>query len=264
MSEHITSAVSLLKLVRQETNAIGVAVSFGKDSLATLDLCGRLFDRVEGYYLFRVRGMEIVDEWADAVKRRHGVTVRMYPHFDLSRCYRNAVLQPHWQGLERTPRVKLTDIERKFRADADVEWIALGWRRNDSFSRALIMKQCNGYDPNGRRVFPLRSWRRQDVFDYLAARKIPLPESLGRKEQGGLDFHAGALQHLRDHRPDDYARWLRDFPFAGLQLADRTDQVAPETEPAAPASLATQAASRTAPRRTGRRGTRKDRQCPSV
>ena len=64
MSDHIKSAMNLLRIVRQTTDAIGVAVSFGKDSLATLDLCCRMFLRVEGYYLFRVRGMAIVDEWA--------------------------------------------------------------------------------------------------------------------------------------------------------------------------------------------------------
>lgn len=252
MSPHIASSVNLLRLIRQETDAIGVAVSFGKDSLAVLDLCCAIFKRVEGYYLFRVRGMTIVDEWSEAVRRRYGVEVRMYPHFDLSRCYRNAVLQPHWVGLEKTPKINMRDIDAHFRNEADVSWVAYGWRRNDSFSRALIMKKCAGYDPSGRRVFPLRSWRRKDVYDYLAERQIPLPPGLGRKEQGGLDFHSGALQTLKDQRPDDWARWLQDFPFSGLQLAAKTETVDLDTEQAASNSLETPAANRTAPRRTGR------------
>lgn len=211
------SALNLLQLVRQETDAIGVAVSFGKDSLATLDLCCRLFSRVEAYYLFRVRGLGVVDEWADAVRQRHGVVVRMYPHFDLSRCYRHAVLQPHWTALDKTPRIKMADIEAKFRSEADVSWIAYGWRRNDSFSRALIMRRCAGLDAESRRVFPLRSWRRADVYEYLDRRGIPRPPTLGRKEQGGLDFHPEALAALRTERPDDYARFTRDFPFAVIQ-----------------------------------------------
>lgn len=215
---HVESSLNLLRLVRQEHDAIGVAVSFGKDSLATLDLCCRVFPRVEGYYLFRVRGLSIVDDWAAAVKARWGVAVRMYPHFDLSRCYRHAVLQPHWAKLDATAQVSMLDIDNHFRSQANVEWIAFGWRRNDSFSRALIMKGCGGYDANARRLFPLRAWRRQDVLAYLARRGIPLPPSLGRKEQAGLDFHPAALATLRDERPDDWEKWLRDFPFAGLQL----------------------------------------------
>lgn len=234
-AETLSSSTNLLRLVRTETDVIGVAVSFGKDSLATLDLCCGMFGRVEGYYLFRVRGLEIVDEWADAVRRRWGVVVRMYPHFDLSRCYRNAVLQPHWRGLEKTPKIDMADIEAKFRTDALVDWIAYGWRRNDSFSRALIMKQCGGYQPKTKRVFPLRSWKRRDVFEFLEARRIPLPPGLGRKEQGGLDFHPGALAALKTERPADYTRWLRDFPFSGLQLQDQTTPADHDTEQVAPA-----------------------------
>jgi phosphoadenosine phosphosulfate reductase len=220
MKEHVASALNLLRVVREETDSIGVAVSFGKDSLAVLDLCSQVFDRIEGYYLFRVREMEIVKRWQEDVYRRWKVYVRMYPHFDLCRCYRHGVLSPHWKP--DCPKIKLTDIETAFRNDAKIEWLAMGWRRNDSFSRAIIMKQNAGYDPKSRRVFPLRAWRRQDVYDYLKVKKIPLPPSFGRKEQGGLDFNIGALSYLRDNHPDDYARWLRDFPFSEVQLKKET------------------------------------------
>lgn len=213
----IASSLNLLRIVRAQTDSIGVAVSFGKDSLATLDLCCRLFARVEAYYLYRVADMRIVEEWRDAVRARHGVEVRMYPHFDLSRLYRGGILQPHWNGLEDVPRINLADIERVFRRDAGVEWMALGWRRNDSLSRAMIMRKCRGLNENAKRVFPLRSWRRADVLAYLAARGIPIPPGLGRKEQGGLDFNPGALNELRERYPDDWARWQRDFPFSVVQ-----------------------------------------------
>jgi len=218
MSEHRRSALNLLGIVRQETDAIGVAASFGKDSLAVLDLCCRVFARVEAYYLYRVREMRVVAEWARETYERHGVRVWMYPHFDLWRCYRFAVLQPHWRGLDATPKIKLTDIEAQFRVDAGVEWMALGWRRNDSFSRALIMRKCRGIDWDAKRVFPLRTFKRRQVYSYLSERRIPHPPTLGRKEQGGLDFTRPALRWLREKYPDDYARWLVDFPFSEIQI----------------------------------------------
>ena len=222
MSEsiHIAAARNLLRIVRDETDAIGVAVSFGKDSLATLSLACEMFPRVEAYYLYRVRGLRVVRDWADEVRARHGVTVRMYPHFDLARCYRHAVLQPHWRGLDRVPVLSMADIERQFRLDAGVDWLAYGWRRNDSFSRALIMRQCAGLDWATRRVFPLRAFRRREVYALLDARGIPRPPMLGRKEQGGLDFVRPALEWLRDEYPDDFAKWVRDFPFSGVMLLD--------------------------------------------
>lgn len=219
----LASAKNLLRLVRAETDAIGVAMSFGKDSLTVMDLCCGLFGRVEAFYLFRVRNLAIVDEWSEQVQERFGVVVRQYPHFDLARCYRHSVLQPHWAETRKMYRVKMTDIERQFRSDVVIEWIAYGWRRNDSFSRAMIMRKTGGYDPKSRRVFPLRSWRRADVFEYLKARCIALPESLGRKDQGGLDFHPAALRYLHETHPEDYERVLRDFPFAGVQLQTEKD-----------------------------------------
>jgi len=229
MEDHIRSSVRLLRLIRDETDAIGVAVSFGKDSLATVDLCCRLFPRVEAYYLYRVRGLEIVAEWAEALRARCGVVTRMYPHFDLSRCYRHSVLQPIYVGRKKVPAIKMADVERKFRQDAQVEWIAYGWRRSDSRSRALIMKANAGYDIKGKRVFPLRFWRRQNVYDYLAARGIPLPDGLGRKEQGGLDFHPAALRALS---PEDRERWLADFPLSEIQLPEKILRRVEESKPA--------------------------------
>ncbi len=207
----LNSANNLLNLIRPKSDAIGVAISFGKDSMVTLDLCCKIFPRVEGYYLFRVRNLAIVKEWSKFVYEKYNVTVRMYPHFDLSRCYRNAVLQPHW--ATKTPMIKMIDIERKFRLDAGIDWIAYGWRRSDSMSRALIMKQCGGIDFKSRRIFPLRFWKRGDVYSYLADAGIPLPDGLGRKEQGGLDFHPEALKKLKNDYPDDWKKWIIDFPI---------------------------------------------------
>ena len=218
IATHVASARNLLGIVRQESDAIGVAVSFGKDSLATLDLCCAMFPRVEAYYLYRVREMDIVTQWCNQAEQRYGVRVRQYPHFDLVRCYRQAVLQPHWSGMENTSAIKLIDIEGHFRRAARVDWIAYGWRRNDSFSRALIMRRCRGLDFGARRVFPLRSFRRQQVYSYLAEQDIPRPETFGRKEQGGLDFAPGSLRVLRDQYPADWQRWLTDFPFSEVQI----------------------------------------------
>jgi phosphoadenosine phosphosulfate reductase len=261
----VASALAMLDIVRQSTEAIGVAVSFGKDSLVTLDLCCQIFPRVEAYYLYRVRGLSVVEEWAADVKKRHGVTVRMYPHFDLVRCYANAVLRPHDVEVKAVPKVKFTDIENAFRVEANVAWLAMGWRRSDSLSRALIMKGCGGIDFKAHRVFPLRFWKNTDVYDYLDTRGIPRPPTLGRREQGGLDFNAGALAALKE-RPEDWAKWLRDFPFSeahlGVPMADTRRRGGRGTKSAVPASEAPTAASPAAPRTTGhtdRRGRRRSR-----
>lgn len=222
MTSHETSALSLLNLVRQQTDHIGVGVSFGKDSLAVLDLCSRVFPRISAYYLFRVRNISLIEQWRDWAEKRYHIQVMMLPHFDLSRCYQHAVLRPHID--RKIPKIKMLDIENYFKAQTGCSWLAYGWRRNDSFSRALIMKQTGGFDEKNHRVFPLRSFTREKVLTYLDDHHIPRPPRLGRDEQGGLDFHPAALRELKEHYPEDWAKWQRDFPFSGLQLIDNQSE----------------------------------------
>ncbi len=218
MKPYITSAISLLNLVRQQTDTIGVGISFGKDSLSVLDLCSKVFPKIYGYYLFRVRNISLIEDWRQYVKQRYSVDVVMIPHFDLSRCYKNGVLRPHTEQAASVPKITMKDVEVYFKSYTGVEWLAYGWRRNDSFSRAIIMKQTAGYDEKNKRIFPLRSFKKSDVLEYLKDNNIPRPPSLGREEQGGLDFHPEAIRTLKEQYPEDYKRWDTDFPFSGLQL----------------------------------------------
>lgn len=214
----VRSALNLLHGVREQTDAIGVAFSGGKDAHATLDLCCRVFRRVEAFYLYRVPGLQVIERLCDGVRRRYGVTVRHLPHFDLSRCFKFAVLQPHWAILDDTPRVTMHNVETAFRRDANVQWIAYGWRRSDSRSRAIILSNNRGRDDNARRLFPLRIWRRRDVLTYLRINRIPMPPAFGRDEQGGVDFHPATLRYLRAFWPADYAKILEMFPYAEIQV----------------------------------------------
>jgi len=217
--KYVQQAIRQLQIVRDSTDVIGVGCSFGKDSLAVLDLCCRVFPRVEAFYLYRVRGLSFVDDWIKKVQARYGVVFRQYPSGNLSHCYANSVLQPHWSAARKAPIIKQVDIENTFRCDAGVEWIALGWRRSDSFNRAIILKKSGGIDFGSRRIFPIRTWKRSDVYAYLARRKITPTPGFGRKEQGGLDFHPGAIDYIRQ-RPADWDRLTKDFPFIGVQSSE--------------------------------------------
>ena len=222
----VKSAVNLLKIVRSETPDIIVALSFGKDSLVTLDLCTRIFEKIYAFYLYRLPGVKIIEKYRRLVKRRYKnlKKVMMVPHFDLSRIFRNAVLMPHWRGLEETPSVSFREVEDYVRLETGVEWVAYGWRRNESINRALIFKKCGGIDFNACRVFPIWQWQIKHVYAYLDMQKIPRPPLLGRKNQGGFDFHPEALKYLRDHEPETWRRWLECFPFSPVMLCSEESE----------------------------------------
>lgn len=213
----IASAREVLSIIRSQSDRVGVAFSAGKDSHCVLDLARQIFpepDAVEAFYLWRVPELEVIRRLLARVERRYRIKVHTLPHFDLYRCFRHAVLQPHWSGLDRVQRVDMTDIETRFRADSGVDWILYGWRRNDSRSRALIISQTARIDWKARRAYPIGHWRRQDVLNYLRQNRITRPPTFGRREQGGVDFHPATLNYLRERFPTDYAKLLEMFPYA--------------------------------------------------
>lgn len=197
-----------------------MAFSAGKDSHVIIDLCAQIFGRVEAFYMYRVPNLQMIQSLCDRIKFRYGIKVQHYPHFDLSRCFKNAVFQPHWIGLEKVPTLKMIDVENHFRKERNVDWIAYGWRASDSRSRSIILSRTKGIDFNSQRVFPLRRWRRRDVLVYLHHVGIPLPPSLGRKEQGGVDLHRDVVLYLKTYYPKDLKKFLEVFPYAEAQLTE--------------------------------------------
>jgi len=218
----VRAAENVLRIIRDETSEIVVACSFGKDSLATVDLCSRVFDRLHVFYLYRLPGIRLIERYRRLIKRRYKniVQIMMLPHFDLSRIFRYAVLMPHWRGLEDTPALTFREVEDYVRLKTGVEWVAYGWRRNESIHRAVILKHPDGIDFNNFRVFPIWRWTAKDVYAYLHRIGIPPPPTFGRRDQSGFDFHPAALKYLRDNEPDTWRRWLECFPFSPVMLVE--------------------------------------------
>jgi phosphoadenosine phosphosulfate reductase len=211
----ISDCLELLRCVRQQTDAIGVAFSAGKDSLATLDLiCSSgLFKRVEAFYLYRVEALKPIERIIRLCERRYGIEIRRLPHYDLARLFRRAVLMPHWAGLDRIPPLSFAEIENVFRTLAKVEWVAYGWRVSDSIARLRILRGNRGLWPEVKRVFPIWQWKRDNVHAYLAARRLPLPPTFGRQEQGGADLHPCVLEYLDEHDPEGAQKLREVFPW---------------------------------------------------
>lgn len=216
----VEAAENILKIIRGHTDHLGLAFSAGKDSHVVADLASKIFPQVTGFYLFRIEGLKVIERLCLRAKRLWNMDVIHYPHFDLSRCYGNAILQPHWTALDEVPVIKFKDVEMRFRSETGIEWIAYGWRRSDSLSRALILVHNGGIDWENKRVYPIARWSRQDVLSYLRMKKIPRPPTFGRAEQGGVDFHPLAMAWIKENYPDDFEKIRKDFPYVEAQIIE--------------------------------------------
>lgn len=197
--------------------AILVALSGGKDSLVTLELCAQHFVHVEAFYMYYVRGLDVIERSVDSAARRLGVKVHKVPHPDLTRIMKNSLLRPHTPEASDIKKLKQSDLEAALTKTTGIGWFAYGERASDSFARRLYTRQNDGIRADWKRFYPIWDWLHGDVVSYLKSRRIPLPERFGAsdtKVMSGFGLAPRPLHWLKHNAPSDYAKVLAMFPYA--------------------------------------------------
>lgn len=219
-AQRLAAARSRLARAKQQDGRCLVALSGGKDSLVTLDLCCSVFDHVEAFYMYLVPGLRTFEAPVEAAARRHGVKVHKIPHFDLPRLIKYAVLRPHVPDATRIRELRWTDINESMREQTGIQWVATGERAADSLQRRFYTRQLDGVQRHIGRLFPIYDWLDADVYAYLRARNIVLPSNGGysRARGSGFSLDGRGLHWLREQHPDDFKRVLKVFPYAEAEV----------------------------------------------
>lgn len=231
------AAVGAAKL--PPVDAVLVAYSGGKDSLATLDLCLRAGKRVEAFFMYFLPDMDYTEHWCSYAERRFRVKVHRLQHPMLSYYLRRGVFGG---AVEDCPAVAFNDVEALARERSGMEWVGYGYKMADSPSRRSYLTFMADWgvriDPVTRkpvyapyagqceqlkRFTPILDWSDREVKAYLSRRNIMLPGMSDRKVNG-IALIPSVLAQLREMWPEDYRRILRVFPEAAAQ-ADRVDLV---------------------------------------
>lgn len=209
-------------LARTPSASVLVALSGGKDSLVTLDMCCRHFPHVEAFFMYRVEGLRCELGPIEAAARRHKVPVHYVPHWSLSTLLKYNALRLKVEGADSLRALAQQDVESFLRAKTGIDWFAYGEKCADSLVRNAKLKQFGGIDLKRKRVYPAWRFKKADVMGYLHARKISIPKMQGGGVySGGVTLDVDSLTWLRDFHPDDYARVCAVFPFAPAVLYRR-------------------------------------------
>ncbi len=207
-------------LVKTKADSVLVGLSGGKDSIATLDLCVRRFQRVEAFFMHLVPGLWCEDAMlARVLKHFPSVKLHRLPHFDLSRYQRENAFGCN-PRLRKVALLSLAQVEAHLRALTGIEWFAYGERSSDGFARRAKLNPIGGFWEKFQRVYPIYRWKERNVYAYIRQRKLPCPTQKlgGRAVSGSVDLHPKSLEWLRDTFPDDYAKLVRVFPLAPAAL----------------------------------------------
>lgn len=231
------AAVAVVAVKLPAADRLLIAYSGGKDSLATLDLCVRAGKDVEAFFMYFVPGMDYTEYWCSYAERKFGVKVHRAQHY-IASYYLNRGI---FCDVTPTKELKQKDVEAMVKAQTGREWVGYGYKLNDSPSRRSYMTfmsawcscgqkpptcQCkprDGICDSLKRFSPIMNWKDSEVFAYLSARKILVPE-MSRRKVNGVALLPEVMAEFREKWPADYRRILEVFPFASAQ-ADRAGLV---------------------------------------
>ena len=209
----IATAKDCIEYVSGQSRTCILMLSYGKDSLVTLDLIYPYFDEIYGVFMYFVDGLEHIDRWKRWCQSR-------YPKLKI-------IHVPHWTltyvlkgGLYCVPNpnqklLKLADVIKALRMKCQCEWVFLGMKKADSMNRRLMLK---GYSENHYTnigmCYPLADFTHMEILAYMKMHNMPQPVLYGGKYSNGIGFNIDCFTWLREHFPEDLERIYRTFPMS--------------------------------------------------
>lgn len=209
------------------TDNVIVAVSGGKDSVVTLDLCSRHFKKVSAFFMYFVKNLSFQEKWLNWAEDHYGIEILRIPHFDLSDFVHNGAFRPE---QPETPVIKINDVYAYVRQEFDAHWIAAGERIADSIWRRAMMKQSGLIDHKRGRFYPVGNFTKPQVFAYLKAHHLPVSEESRTLGFSFRSFMSKDLMAIKEKYPDDFIKIVDQFPFieASIKQLEYFNEPVPE------------------------------------
>ncbi len=212
----VKSVYATIAEVRKQAASAVVFISFGKDSLALLDLLYGKFDRLVCVFMYFVKDLEHVNRYQRYCAKRYPRTEWVQvPHWNLTYIRRAGIY------CEPEPDVKLkklADVIAEVREATGIEWVFLGMKKADSLNRRLMLMQYESSQyTNNKLAYPLAELTNREVLAYMKAAKLPAPVIYAPKNgkaSNGIGFNIECFLWMRENCPGDLERIYAEFPLS--------------------------------------------------
>lgn len=194
------------------TKEVLVGFSCGKDSIVTLDLCFRNFEKVQPFFMYYVPGMDFQEGFIRKYENKYGFNCIRIPHFEVSNFMRYGTFR---NADYSVPIVSVADAYDYLRMKTGIEWIACGERISDSIVRRAMMKKSGSIDEKRKRFFPIIYWSKSDVMKYIKAKRLILPAEYQKIGHSFRSLSGEDVNMVRALYPKDYEKIIRLYPMAG-------------------------------------------------
>lgn len=188
----------------------------GKDSICLLHMIAPYFKEIQCVFMYMVKDLEHINryiKWAEA----------KYPNCKFIQTPHYAYYNMKKHGFHGTDEVNyaqynVSKINEKIKEETGIEWSILGFKKNDSMNRRLMLK---GYPDQmtseaGQKLYPLSDWSNKQVLAYIAKNRLIEPLKYGNtgntRSQGTDITDISFLTWCREHYPNDLKKIIAEFP----------------------------------------------------
>lgn len=210
-----TNLFDPIKTMSKVTDSVIVGFSTGKESIVTLDLCFKHFKKVQPYFLYCVPGVSFQERTLQWYENKYDVQIERLPGTNVSEFFHYGSFRI---GDPTFPIVSIADIHKYLRLKYDIWWVACGERMDDSVQRRAMIKNQSTIYVDGGRFYPVASWKRQEIYDYIKHEKLYLGADSRALGHSIRMLHPDGLRFVKERYPDDFAKLLNLYPFAEASL----------------------------------------------
>lgn len=210
----LESAKDCIEYARSMEDKCLLMLSYGKDSIVTLDLIYPYFDEIYACFMYFVPNLEHIERWHRWVRAKYPkVHIVHHPHWNLSYILRGGLY------CVPNPKIKLitlSDVARTLRTQYGVRNCFTGMKKADGMNRNLMLKGYAGnHYVNDGMCYPLAEWTQKDVLSYMKHHLLPEPIRYNAKTaSGGCGFSLDFFLWLEVNCPQDLEKIYAVFPMS--------------------------------------------------
>lgn len=214
-------AQQVIEQIAQKTNKVILFHSMsGKDSIALLHLLYPHFDQITCVFMYVVKDLEHIARYMHYINKKYPkARIIQIPHFAVFSYIKTGHLG-HRQN-EKQRIYNLSDLTDNIREKTAIEWAFFGFKQSDSMNRRVMLRtyQEQAINEKNKKVYPLSTYKNNDIIEYIKAEKLITPEKYGNSQSSGTDINdLNYLLFLRNHFPNDLKKVIAEFPLVERKL----------------------------------------------
>lgn len=214
--------IEILKEVRKLTKEVVLFHSLsGKDSIALLEMCSKIFDRVHCVFMYVVPDLEHINRYRRFFLAQYdNIKFYDYEHFAL-----NSYKKIGHLGIKIDTEIKtncLGKVMKQVQKDLGINWIILGSKQSDGLSRRIQLRtyEHEAINFKNTKAYPLSKWKNSDVLNFIVDNNLIEPLNYGdnRQSQSNDVTDPIFLLWCKKYFPSDYQKIIAMFPECEIIL----------------------------------------------